>query len=245
MYVHPNGVTVFLRNMPNIETPRLVVKELFMIKKLIPYQALGTLEELLAVSYHVMNAAEVEPKTFCQNNGQIAYACGSGCVLVTPYRPEIHTILRNAGYKEGYIHVPFSNGEECPLEYTWYSKMADEENWYYTYQKALEYSKAKGIQPVEINNQEYLIEEISYKYDEEKNLVYKRMIDEFLIGFSVENLGTYISIDAQSLMICDESGRTYLITTLFGNVDDLIVDLRNAGYKHCTRPSLFVYPYRT
>lgn len=50
--------------------------------------------------------------TFDQNNGRVAFVDDKGNTYVTPYCHEIRAILRAAGYKEGSLYVPLSNGEE-------------------------------------------------------------------------------------------------------------------------------------
>ncbi len=49
--------------------------------------------------------------TYCQNNGRVVFVDGHGKTFVTPFCSEIRTFLQNAGYKEGSMFVPFSNGE--------------------------------------------------------------------------------------------------------------------------------------
>ena len=49
--------------------------------------------------------------TYCQNNGRVAFIDAKGDTYVTPYCEEVRAILSAAGYREGSIYVPLSNGE--------------------------------------------------------------------------------------------------------------------------------------
>jgi hypothetical protein len=50
--------------------------------------------------------------SYCQNNGRVVFVDDSGKTYVTPFCPEVRSILASAGYKEGSLYVPLSNGEE-------------------------------------------------------------------------------------------------------------------------------------
>ena len=49
---------------------------------------------------------------YCQNNGRVVFVDDCGKTYVTPFCPEVSQILMTAGYKEGSLYVPLSNGEE-------------------------------------------------------------------------------------------------------------------------------------
>ena len=48
---------------------------------------------------------------YCQNNGIVAFVDSEGRKYVTPFVREIREILSAAGYREGGLYVPLSNGE--------------------------------------------------------------------------------------------------------------------------------------
>ncbi len=50
--------------------------------------------------------------TYCQNNGRVVFVDDKGATLVTPYCHEVKEVLSAAGYREGGLFVPLSNGEE-------------------------------------------------------------------------------------------------------------------------------------
>lgn len=58
--------------------------------------------------FSFMTDNQTTPLVTCQNNGQIAYSDEHGTIYVTPYRSEIPSILKDAGYKEKEFKVPFS-----------------------------------------------------------------------------------------------------------------------------------------
>ncbi len=49
---------------------------------------------------------------YCQNNGRVVFVDECGKTFVTPFCPEVRELLAQAGYKEGSLYVPLSNGEE-------------------------------------------------------------------------------------------------------------------------------------
>ena len=49
--------------------------------------------------------------TYCQNNGKVVFVDDQGRTFVTPFCSEIRSVLAKAGYREGSLAVPFSNGE--------------------------------------------------------------------------------------------------------------------------------------
>ena len=49
--------------------------------------------------------------TYTQNNGRVAYVTADGKTYVTPFCFEARETLKAAGYKEGSLYVPLSNGE--------------------------------------------------------------------------------------------------------------------------------------
>ena len=50
--------------------------------------------------------------TYTQNNGRVAFVTTEGKTYVTPFCFEARETLKAAGYKEGSLFVPLSNGEE-------------------------------------------------------------------------------------------------------------------------------------
>ena len=48
---------------------------------------------------------------YCWNNGKVAFVTRDGSYYVTPYCFDVADYLRDNGYVEGSIFVPFSNGE--------------------------------------------------------------------------------------------------------------------------------------
>lgn len=72
--------------------------------------------------FSFMTDNQTTPLVTCQNNGQIAYSDEHGTIYVTPYRSEIPSILKDAGYKEKEFKVPFSGNEKRPAIYFWLQK---------------------------------------------------------------------------------------------------------------------------
>lgn len=49
---------------------------------------------------------------YCQNNGKVSFVAANGRMYVTPFTSEVRAMLAEAGYKEGSLYVPLSNGEQ-------------------------------------------------------------------------------------------------------------------------------------
>ena len=207
----------------------------------IKHTRLSTLEEVKDFSFTNFGV-QAKPMTYCQNNGQIAYADNWGWLYVTPYRSEIREILEKEGYREGAIFVPFSNGEEMPEAYKWLSKIADEENWAETYEMAFQVATEKGIKPVKVENQKFHIMETRFYYDEKTGTSYKALAIQFLLNDSRKNIGTYIIIDEKTLAICDEYGRTFLVRAKT-IINDLVNSLIDAGYTRTVHPEWYIQHY--
>ena len=206
----------------------------------IKHTRLTSMKELLKFSYRTDSHSE-NKLVVTQNNGQVAFADEYGCVYVTPYRPEVHAILSEAGYSEKYcLFVPFSNGENRPDAYQWLAKIAEEECWAYTHEKAYQVATEKGIKSVTLRGK-YQIKEISYYDDTETHTTYSALTTMFLFS-SKENIGTYIVIDEKTIMVCDEYGRTFLLKSKTV-INDTVNILLDAGYTRTAHPEWFIHHY--
>lgn len=202
---------------------------------------LKTYKELLEFSYRTSYHAE--PMTKYQNNGQIAYADENGSVYVTPFRSGINEILSEAGYQQGSLWVPFSNGELRPANYSWLVKIAEEENWAETHEDAFREATKKGIKPVAIK-QKVWVKEVSYYKDNESHNIYTALAMIFLSNNSTQNIGTYIVVDEKTLVICDEYARTFLVKSKTV-INDIVNALINAGYSRTAHPEWYIRPYES
>lgn len=196
-----------------------------------------SMEELKKFSYRHGMGKEESVKTFCQNNGQIAYCDEHEQIWVTPYRSEIQDVLQEAGYEQYGLWVPFSNGEKVPECYAWLRKIADEENWAETYEKAKIVADEKGIKPVELEQKVQVKEIIGWYKDDHRG--YCPMITIFLFNNSRDNIGTYILLDQKSILVCDEYGRTFLISVKT-SINDIVNTLIDAGYTRTPNPEFYV-----
>ena len=207
----------------------------------IKHTRLTSIEELLKFSYRTDDHSQ-----YClvatQNNGQIAFSNEHGEVFVTPYRPEIWDILREAGYREKYcLFVPFSDGEDRPEAYQWLSKIAKMECMAETHEEAYKVASEKGIQPVKLSTKNLHIREITY-YDDGYGTTYSELVTIFLLNNSKDNIGTYIIVDEKLLIVCDEYGRTWMVKVKT-SINDLVNKLIDAGYTHTTHPEWYIHHY--
>ena len=207
----------------------------------IAYTPLTSVDEIFKFSYRTTHTSDLSTVRW-QNNGQIAFTDANCQVWVTPYRPEIHKILEDAGYREYGIFVPFSNPGPIPKEYENLKKMADDACYAYTYEKAKKIADSKGIKAVEIN-QKVHVRQISYFMDESTKKAFSEMATKFLFNQSSDNIGTYVVVDQKRLLVCDEYSRTYLIT-VNNAINDIVNTLIKAGYKQAAHPEWYVHDIR-
>ena len=215
-----------------------------MFNKPIKRTKLGSMEELYKFSY-LTNQTAKQKLIFDKNNEQIAFSDEYRSIWVTPYRTEICDILVDAGYEIGSISVPFSSGEEKPEAYYWIEQVADRENWAETHEKALKFSKEKGIKPVKFDRRiQMRVKEITNDFyqNDEDHTRYNQMASKYLLNNSQSNIGTYIIIDDKSILVCDEYGRTYLINVK-ATINDIVNTLIDAGYTHTAHPEYYVQKY--
>lgn len=240
---------MFLRDMHIMKSSVLEAERgILMFSEPIKYVRLKSMEELEKFSMECWDQ-KATPMTFCMNNGQIAYADEAGGVRVTPYRPEIHGILKENGYHEATFFVPFSNGEKRPDRYEWLAKMADEECWAETFEQAFRVSVRKNVLPLLPDNLKSItfkqIRDITAKpFDDKRNHRYFiGMVMKHLGNQTEDNVGTYIVVDSHNVMVCDEYGRTFILTVK-GIVNDLVNSLIAYGYKRTVHPEYCIRKYQ-
>lgn len=204
---------------------------------------LNSVEEIKSYSYR-MNGFSSKKMVRWQDNGQIAFADENGVLYVTPYRAEIHDILKKAGYEESSLSVPFSSGGNKPESYEWLEKIALQENWATTHLLAYGISSTKEIKHVDLSSIEEKIHvsEIFRYEDKDTNKIYHHMVNLWLPNGEEDNLGTYIIIDKKTLVVCDEYGRTFLIK-LKSVINTIVNTLIDAGYRHNPNPARYVSFY--
>lgn len=210
-----------------------------MINTPIKHVRLNSMEELLKFSYETGTISS-NKREMTYNNGQIAFADERGHVYVTPYRPEIFEILLENGFQESKtLFVPFSNGEECPDQYKWLRKIAKEEAWAYTNEKAAEKSASKGIKAVKIQKNLQIKEISPYNGYNDTHTWYYSLVKPYLQNSSEDNIGTYIVVDEKTLVACDEYGRTFLIKAKTV-INDIVNALIAAGYTRTPNPEKYI-----
>ena len=244
----PKGVTMFLRDMHIMKSFALKAERgILMFSAPIKHVQLKSMEELKKFSMECWKE-KATPMAFCVNNGQIAYADEAGVVSVTPYRPEIWDILRKNGYREASFFVPFSNREERPDRYKWLVRIANEECWATTFEQAFAVSVRKGVLPF-LNDD---LKGITFKRirdvtttifdDKENHHWFEGMVMEHLGNQTDDNIGTYIVVDSHNVMVCDEYGRTFILTVK-GVVNDFVNCLIAHGYTRTVHPEYYIHEY--
>lgn len=204
--------------------------------------ALTTMEDLIKFSERDYRYTSNQRKVYCQNNGQIAFVDETGSYYVTPYRTEIHSILRNNGYTEGGLFVPNSSGEKTSERYAWLRAMANRQNWATTQEEAHKVATDKGLKKVkfECNPKHYNYREVE-TYLEDGSWIFTPMVSMYMSNSSEEYVGTYILVDKYTILVCDEYGRTFKLGVHTQHAYYSIVNaLIDAGYTENHHPEYFV-----
>lgn len=209
---------------------------------IVPNLATSTMEDILRLSYCTQDRINYPPFIFTIYDDDVLFSDSLGKLCITPYRSEICTIFAAEGFRpaEKNIHHPFPKGKEIPEEYKWMKKIVSEENWAVTYQKAYEISLEKGIKEVNISTKDISISEIFRKSGSTGDLI--TLCSLWLEGESKNNIGTYIYIDSEKLLVCDEYGRTFFIRSQRVN-HNIVNKLISAGYKRTEHPEKYVIGY--
>lgn len=99
------------------------------------------LDEVKEFSWRVGRSGDT--KVYCETEGQIVFCDEDGIEFVTPFRNDVITVLKEAKYKQDEFLKHFFREEEKPDSYKWLEKIAEEENWAETYEKANEIATDK------------------------------------------------------------------------------------------------------
>lgn len=211
---------------------------------IVPNLTTSTMEDILRLSYKLKDSIKYPPFIFTLDNSDFLFSDSSGNLFITPFRPEIFTIFAAEGYNhtKKTIHHPFPDGKEIPEEYKWIKKIVSEENWAVTYQKAHEISLQKGISEVNISTKDISISEIFRDKEASFKGALITLCSLWLEGESKNNIGTYIYINSEKLLVCDEYGRTFFIRSQRVN-HNIVNKLISAGYKRTEHPEKYVIGY--
>lgn len=200
-----------------------------MFKAAHQYTPITTLSELLDLSYKT-DTHTATPLARWQNNGQVSFTDTNGVLYVTPYRPEIHDLLEREGYHEKGLYVPFSDGEYRPSAYRHLADLAHEACWAYTQMQAKEVANSKGIRHVNVPEGAYDAVEIRRTLKWNNHWI-DPLVMLYLMNGTGSNIGTYRVVgNNEAVLVCDENGRTWLVTPLTGDLDTFVCDLFAAGY---------------
>ena len=211
---------------------------------IVPNLTTSTMEDIFRLSYKLKDWKNYPPFIFTLDDGDFLFSDSSGNLFITPFRPEIFTILAAEGYNhtKKTIHHPFPEGKEIPEEYKWMKKIVSEENWAVTYQKAYEISLEKGIKEVNLSMKDVSISEIFRGPEDTFPGALIALCSLWLEGESKNNIGTYIYINSEKLLVCDEYGRTFFIRSQRVN-HSIVNKLISAGYKRTEHPEKYVIGY--
>lgn len=173
--------------------------------------------------------------TYCQNNGKVVFVNDEGKTFVTPYCSEIREVLEAAGYKQGSLFVPLSNGEEivdAKLNEQWNFMVTDARNKFMARRKEEQLAKfkslaeEKGVKPLPAEAYDKSLE-IPQDGLQTESLISGPQITSPVYDFNVPDcLGKYCQNNGRVVFV-DDKGKTW-VTPFCYEVSSL---LRDAGYR--------------
>lgn len=212
-----------------------------MFTRPIQYTQLKSIDELTEFSLELPSIGTSNSMEWNENGGMMVFITKLGLRYLSPTRPETNDLMKKEGYwRNENLGVPLVRLAEdpdlfCKLE--WLQRDARAEWWAYTYQVAKKIADEKEIKEVVIT-EPVKVREIVCEYGE-----YTSLVDKCLGNSTGNNVGTYIIINDKELIVCDEYGRTYLITVK-RVINDIVNMLIKAGYTKTTEPWRYVHPER-
>lgn len=167
-----------------------------------------------------------------QKDGIIAFSNCYGVIYITPYRPEIMEVLKEAGYVGVLTNVPLLEDDLLP-EFNKFKKLADEQVKAYNCELANKIAYERHIKRCVIANSEAI--EIIDTVEKDEWII-TPLLDNKLFPYT--NIGTYIKLDNSKIVLCDEYGRTFYVKVT--NIYNALASLLEAGYTPTQRSDLYV-----
>lgn len=154
---------------------------------------------------------------FCWNNGRVAFVTRDGSYYVTPYCFDVADYLRENGYVEGSVFVPFSNGEvpeDENLKTQWKTLVEGakalhaEREAQERANKCAELARQKGLEPLPSEAYDMCIqvpkEGLVYSFWGEEGRCYP--VEDYRLK---DVLGTYCQNNGRVVFV-DDKGNTYV-----------------------------------
>ncbi len=165
---------------------------------------------------------------FAMNNAKICFV--DDAIYVAPYTRMAMRALRNAGFREDYFYVPFSNGDSPKDSFRW-SQVIEEARK----QNIADFEKDAAIAVAEkgvkilpaatldtcFKMPEYGVEVIMHG---DHDWIYPQIEKTFLSGSDAKKLGTYTSNNGVTIFVASD-GNTYVAPSWIRDT------LRDAGYR--------------
>lgn len=212
-----------------------------MFGNLIEYHRLQSIEEVKTIS---MIYRTESVKGYQIRNGNVIFSDGTGMGWITPFRLEIEQLLEEAGYKAKDMYTILPDGFFESNEYRWLEKMAKESIWNEVFKKCREISKNDGVDTTKVPKEEDFVNIVEVTYgeyvDSESNLRVKPMITEAIER--ITNVATFIIVDNQHLLICDEFGRTFYTKSRI-NINEAVNKLQNSKFRRNVIPYKYVFEF--
>ena len=215
----------------------------------IRYVPFKTFQELMDNSIQLFGRCLGSPQKYTHYQDSIVYIDGKSQTFVTPLRKETSNILKNNGYEEGEYFIRCADKEYIDKlrfvidgpEYKWLEKMAREQDWNFAYQEAHKKAIRKNILSVEPDM--YTVADFELIEDEKTidGTTFCRMMTSNSLGYS--NIGSFIRENNKRVLLCDEYGRTFLITFKY-SANEFINQLIDANYTRALYPWIFIQEHK-
>lgn len=211
---------------------------------IIPAVRMDGIADVTRYSIYYKYDHEHEKLVYCTNNGMLAYITQSGEVRATPFY-EARSILESNGYRSGSLFVPYSNGEKPTPELRMLRLYHEQFEWAKTYEEARGISKEKGIDDsrIEFAPSEIKVFEVtpgaSYVYKtgfEDIHTIVVTSVTSMYLFNGRDCIGTFINFGNNFVVICDQWGRTFVVTPKTGVLNNFVNKLIDAGYTLMPNP---------
>ena len=223
------------------------------VSPIIPAVRMDSMADVTRYSIYYKYEHEHEKMVYCTNNGMLAYITESGEVRATPFY-EAGDILEANGYRTGSLFVPYSNGEQPTPELTMLRLYHKQFGQAVTFEEARKISREKGIDDskVEFTPSEIKVCEVSYGssyvyktgFEDIHSIVVTSVTSMYLLD-GKDCIGTFVHFGNNFLVICDQWGRTFVVTPKTGVLNGFVNKLIDAGYTLMPNPedSIKLYSY--
>ncbi len=215
------------------------------IRNPIRYNPLKTLDELKDFSLYLGTNSDITPNTYLfKDSVAFIFSDSEHKLFITPFRPEIETIFKKLGFQ---LDEKSDFNFSCVSEnnrYHYLTEIARQEIMAYTYEQANQIFNEKGIKDFHLYETQK-VKEVSFEIDGLKcelpcgKIKIYPMVLPLFKNDTFNCVGTYIVLDSNHVVVCENFGRTILVETN-PNINNLVNTLIDCGYTRNPIPEKFI-----